>query len=84
MKINKDAFKRKADLINCIILSLIVCFVGLVITRFKYEYGSTMDWETQHYEIPNYFRTHFYETGDLFPDFAMNLGGGQIHSKIRK
>lgn len=77
MKINKDAFKRKADLINCIILSLIVCFVGLVITRFKYEYGSTMDWETQHYEIPNYFRTHFYETGDLFPDFAMNLGGGQ-------
>ena len=25
----------------------------------------------------NYFRKQFYETGNLFPEFAMNLGGGQ-------
>lgn len=73
----KRILKNKVDIINCVILGLMVCFVGLIITRFKYEYGSVMDWETQHYEIPNYFRTYFYETGDLLPDFAMNLGGGQ-------
>ena len=77
MKRIKEAQKNKVDIVNCVILGLIVCFVGLIITRFKYEYGSSMDWETQHYEIPNYFRTYFYETGDLLPDFALNLGGGQ-------
>lgn len=73
----RSALKNKIDIINCVVLGLLVCFVGLIITRFKYEYGSVMDWETQHYEIPNYFRTYFYETGDLLPDYALNLGGGQ-------
>ena len=77
MKKYCNKFKYKADIVNCVILSLIVCFVGLLITRFKYEYGSLVDWETQHYEIPNYFRTYFYETGDFLPDFAFNLGAGQ-------
>ena len=77
MKKIKNLFKDKSDIFNCVVLGLIVCFVGLIITRFKYEYGSAVDWETQHYEIPNYFRTYFYETGDFLPDFALNLGAGQ-------
>ena len=36
-----------------------------------------MDWISQHSVIPDYFRKQFYETGNLFPEFAMNLGGGQ-------
>ena len=30
-------------------------------------YGSTMDWSSQHYPIPEYFRTLFYSTHDPFP-----------------
>lgn len=40
-------------------------------------FGSEVDWISQHSVIPDYFRKLFYETGDLFPEFAMNLGGGQ-------
>lgn len=40
-------------------------------------WGSQTDWISQHFAIPEYFRTRFYETGDLFPDFAPQLGGGQ-------
>lgn len=69
--------RNKADVVNCIVLVSVVILVVLLITRFRYEYGSTLDWETQHYEIPNYFRSHFYETKDLFPDFAKNIGAGQ-------
>ena len=36
-----------------------------------------MDWISQHSVIPDYFRKQFYATGKLFPEFAMNLGGGQ-------
>lgn len=77
MKKVQDKYKNKADIINCVILGLIVIFVALLITRFEYEYGSAVDWETQHYEIPNYFRIYFYETGDFMPDLALNLGAGQ-------
>ncbi|MDD3339711.1 MAG: YfhO family protein [Lachnospiraceae bacterium] len=40
-------------------------------------YGSRVDWISQHSVIPDYFRRLFYESGDLFPNFAPNLGGGQ-------
>ena len=40
-------------------------------------FGANMDWISQHSVIPDYFRKQFYETGNLFPEFAMNLGGGQ-------
>lgn len=36
-----------------------------------------MDWISQHTVFPDYFRTLFYETGDLFPNYAANLGAGQ-------
>ncbi len=40
-------------------------------------WGSDTDWKSQHFAIPEYFRLRFYETHDLFPDFALQIGGGQ-------
>ncbi|MGN1140874.1 MAG: YfhO family protein [Oliverpabstia sp.] len=40
-------------------------------------FGSRVDWISQHSVLPDYFRQRFYETGNLFPDMAWNLGGGQ-------
>lgn len=40
-------------------------------------FGSRVDWISQHSVLPDYFRRRFYQTGDLFPDMAWNLGGGQ-------
>lgn len=56
------------------ILSLFFC--GLFIGRFGI-FGSEVDWISQHSVIPEYFRQQFYETGELFPEFAPNIGGGQ-------
>lgn len=57
-----------------VILTLFFCwfFVG----RFGI-FGSSVDWNSQHSVIPDYFRRQFYETGELFPEFALSLGGGQ-------
>lgn len=49
----------------------------LLLTRFKYLFGATLDWSDQHFAIPDYFRKLYYETGELFPSFAPNLGGGE-------
>lgn len=55
-------------------LSLFFCwfFVG----RFG-VFGAKVDWISQHSVLPEYFRQQFYETGQLFPEFAPNIGGGQ-------
>lgn len=40
-------------------------------------FGSKVDWISQHSVLPDYFRQQFYETGELFPEYAANIGGGQ-------
>lgn len=45
--------------------------------RTGLTWGSDRDWKNQHFAIPEYFRMRFYETRDLFPDFALQIGGGQ-------
>lgn len=60
-----------------IVLSVLYFIIVLVITRFKYAYGSSLDWCSQHWVFPDYFRKLFYDTGDFFPDFAANIGGGE-------
>lgn len=40
-------------------------------------FGANVDWISQHSVFPEYFRQRFYETGELFPEFAANIGGGQ-------
>lgn len=68
---------NKKDKINLIIITVI--FIGIIvfILRNNTLYGSILDWNTQHSVIPEYFRSLFYKTLNIFPDFALNLGSGQ-------
>ncbi len=76
MKKTKSRFDRKDALCAGLLAAAFIVFV-VVVVRFKYYYGSTLDWESQHAAIPEYFRMLFYKTHDLLPDFAFNLGSGQ-------
>lgn len=61
-----------------LLLTIFFIFYYLFVTKgCKFLYGSVLDWNCQHYLIPDYFRKLFYETGKLLPNFALNLGGGQ-------
>lgn len=44
---------------------------------FGKVFGANVDWISQHSVLPEYFRQQFYNTGQLFPEFAANIGGGQ-------
>lgn len=44
---------------------------------FGKVFGANVDWISQHSVLPEYFRQQFYDTGQLFPEFAANIGGGQ-------
>lgn len=63
----------KALLVIFVMMSIII----IILTKGDYVYGSEIDWVTQHYRIPEYFRNLFYETHNLFPNFAFHLGAGQ-------
>lgn len=68
---------EKKDYLHVLLLwmFLIVC---VVIFLFPMKmYGSVTDFISQHSVFPDYFRKLFYETGNLFPSLAMNIGGGQ-------
>lgn len=69
---------NKFDYLNIFIAiaSFFVIYI-LILSKGNVFYGSTMDYANQHYLIPEYFRTLFYETKDFFPSFALNLGMGQ-------
>lgn len=69
--------KKNQDVKNVLLLFLFITIFILIITRFKYYFGSNVDWINQHWSIPEYFRTLFYDTHQLFPNFAFNIGGGQ-------
>ena len=68
---------NKKDKINLVVITVI--FIGIIvfILRNNTLYGSILDWNTQHSVIPEYFRSLFYKTLNIFPDFALNLGSGQ-------
>lgn len=57
-------------------------FLAMLLLTFlsgggKAVWGSELDWSSQHFALPEYLRTRFYETHDLFPDFSYQLGAGQ-------
>lgn len=60
---------------------LIIILYGILLTFLLVGtnnlYGSNTDWINQHSVIPEYFRSSFYETKNLIPNFAFNLGAGQ-------
>lgn len=67
----------KKDLINIAILIVSFLVFFLIVVNNKYYYGSAVDWYSQHIAFPEYFRSLFYKTKNLFPDFAFNIGSGQ-------
>ncbi len=67
----------KKDLLAIATFLLSFFLIYFLITKGKYFYGSTLDWQQQHYLIPEYFRNLFYQTKDIFPNFAPHLGSGQ-------
>lgn len=67
----------KKEIIYLCIMNIAFFTFVIVLTRFKYAYGSSTDWKSQHWVIPEYFRNLFYETNVLFPEFSKHIGGGQ-------
>ena len=63
--------------IHVSILLAIYIILILSITKFHFIFGSNVDFIRQHAIFPDYFRNLFYETGKIFPEFALHLGGGQ-------
>ena len=74
---NRQKVYTKKDYINLAVLSGIYILIILILIIPNKVYGSQLDWENQHWVFPEYFRNRFYETGQLFPSFAAELGGGQ-------
>lgn len=62
---------------NYLIVVLISLLAVFVVVPGGSLFGSTTDWLAQHIVFPEYFRNLFYETHDLFPSLALNIGGGQ-------
>ena len=60
-----------------LLLCLLTVFVCWLFVGRNGVFGAKVDWISQHSVIPDYFRQQFYDTGELFPEFAANLGGGQ-------
>ena len=73
----KSLSKHKNDIINVLTLIIISLVTILVLVNFTNFFGSKKDWISQHIMFPDYLRKLFYDTGDIFPNFAFNLGGGQ-------
>ena len=69
--------QHKKDIIYISILVLSFIVLSLYTIKGTYLFGSSIDWYSQHIAIPEYFRTLFYNTKDLLPDFALNIGNGQ-------
>lgn len=73
----KKLQKYKNDILMILLFSTIYTIITLILTHGKFLFASTTDFEMQHYIFPEYFKNLFYDTKDLLPDFALNIGGGQ-------
>ena len=69
--------KYKNDILLLLLFSVIYIVIALILTHGEFIFASKVDFAMQHYLFPEYFRNLFYDTKDLFPDFAFHLGGGQ-------
>lgn len=69
--------ERKKDMIWSLALITITVIACIYSTGSGKIFGAKVDWSSQHSVFPEYFRQQFYQTGSLFPEFALNLGGGQ-------
>lgn len=69
--------KKKQDLIYQFLLIFFVLFLFWLVVDSDVLFGSKTDWISQHVVFPEYLRTLFYDTGELFPNFAPHIGAGQ-------
>ena len=69
--------RRKKDILWILVLIMITIAACIYSTGAGNIFGAKVDWSSQHSVFPEYFRQQFYRTGSLFPEFALNLGGGQ-------
>ena len=67
----------KFDIFSIFLFIFSFLIIYLILTKNGYLYASKTDFVTQHYLFPEYFRKLFYDTKDILPDFAFNLGSGQ-------
>lgn len=73
-KIIKNIYK---DLLINIFFVLVYIIIYLIITKNgKYIFASTLDFDVQHYIIPEYLREIFYNTKNIIPNFSFNLASG--------
>ncbi len=78
MRTGKKTKQNKyLDIFAIVFFAIVFSMVYFILTNENYLYGSTIDWQNQHYVIPEYFRNLFYQTKDIFPSLAMHLGSGQ-------
>lgn len=69
-------FRYKEGYNYLLLFILTSLFVSVFVLRLGI-FGGKADWISQHSVLPDYFRRQFYETGEFFPEFALNIGGGQ-------
>lgn len=74
---NRTQFSKKRTFIFFGILAVFFVLQHFLFTGFGKYSLDHIDLTSQHYRFPEYFRQLFYSTGELFPDYAANLGGGQ-------
>ena len=65
------------DILSVGLICIAVLIFIYTLLRGGRVYGSVLDWASQHSVIPDYFRKLFYETGQLIPSLAPNLGAGE-------
>ena len=65
----------KKDIFAIFIYILTFSVIYLILTTDNHLFASIVDFRTQHYLIPEYFRNQFYNTHDLLPDFTGDSEG---------
>ena len=64
---------RYKERYNYLLLFLLTALVCCVFVLRLGVFGAKVDWISQHSVLPDYFRKQFYDTWNLFPEFALNI-----------
>ena len=75
-RLEVNHMKKKFDY-HYLYIAVITFFLIMAFTNPFEFLGSRIDWVSQHTIFPEYFRNLFYETKQLFPNFAPHLGAGE-------
>ena len=73
----KQGESRIVSQLSCLALAVLTVAACWFFAGRYGVFGANMDWISQHSVFPEYFRQQFYQTGQFFPEFAANIGGGQ-------